>query len=127
MSLSAVRGSKCPKCGTTKQSGKRSCCAPGGAWFKKCGDAGDMTFDHTWSEGIYVCKEYTESVFEYMEVVIAYPPNTSHSRNITPQQTNIYRSGSMSNADNTYSEVCIGLTKTVAFICVWCMILRFQK
>ena len=46
----------CPKCGTIKKSGKRSCCARGGTWFKKCGDEGDTTFDHTWTEGIEACK-----------------------------------------------------------------------
>ena len=45
----------CPKCGTIKESGKRSCCARGGAWFKNCGDAGDAQFDHTWAEGIQAC------------------------------------------------------------------------
>ncbi len=39
----------CPKCGTVKNSGKRSCCASGGAWIKKCGDAG---LEHTWIDGI---------------------------------------------------------------------------
>ena len=46
----------CPKCGTTKKSGKLSCCARDGAWFKNCGDAGDKKFDHTWVEGIEACK-----------------------------------------------------------------------
>ena len=46
----------CPKCGTTKKSGKLSCCARGGAWFKKCGDGGDTKFEHTWTEGIQACK-----------------------------------------------------------------------
>ena len=46
----------CLKCGTTKKSGKQSCCARGGDWFKQCGDAGDQKFDHTWAEGIQSCK-----------------------------------------------------------------------
>ena len=46
----------CPKCGRTSKSGKRSCCARSGAWFKKCGNFGDAKFDHTWAEGIYACK-----------------------------------------------------------------------
>ena len=48
--------SACTKCGTIKKSGKRSCCARGGAWFKNCGDAGDTKFDHTWVQGIQACK-----------------------------------------------------------------------
>ena len=46
----------CPKCGITKKSGKRSCCARGGAWFRNCGDAGDAKFEHTWAEGAHACK-----------------------------------------------------------------------
>ena len=53
---SARTSFSCPKCGSTNKSGKRSCCAPGGAWFKKCGDVGDTNFDHTWAEGIKACK-----------------------------------------------------------------------
>ena len=46
----------CLECGTIKKSGKRSCCARGGAWFKNCGDVGDTKSDHTWAEGIQACK-----------------------------------------------------------------------
>ena len=46
----------CPKCGSAKKSGKRSCCARGGAWFNNCGDTHDMQFSHTWIEGIQACK-----------------------------------------------------------------------
>ena len=46
----------CSKCGTLKKSGKPSCCASGGAWFQKCGDAADKNFNHTWVEGIQACK-----------------------------------------------------------------------
>ena len=46
----------CYKCSNTKKSGKRSCCAHGGTWFKNCGNAGDIEFDHTWAEGIKVCE-----------------------------------------------------------------------
>ena len=46
----------CPKCGTTKTSGRLSCCARGGAWFKNCGDVGDAKFSHSWIEGIQACK-----------------------------------------------------------------------
>merc|ERR1712157_376496 len=47
---------KCPYCGVFN-SGKMSCCAREGAWFKKCGDEGDSKFDHTWLEGIQACNE----------------------------------------------------------------------
>ena len=45
----------CSACGTKKLSRKHSCCAPGGAWFNKCGNPGDSTFEHTWLEGIEAC------------------------------------------------------------------------
>ena len=50
-----VRRKRCPTCGTIKKSGKLSCCARGGAWFKKCGDPGD-NFEYTWFEGMEACK-----------------------------------------------------------------------
>ena len=46
----------CPKCGNANKSGKRSCCARGGTWFKRCGDVGDTNFNHTWTEGILSCQ-----------------------------------------------------------------------
>ena len=55
----------CPKCGNTKKSGKLSCCARDGAWFKNCGDAGDSNFDHTWIEGIQACKSMSVSAEFY--------------------------------------------------------------
>ena len=46
----------CPQCGTFKKSGRVSCCAPGGAWFKNCGGLGKKNVDHTWFEGAKLCK-----------------------------------------------------------------------
>ena len=46
----------CPKCGTIPDSGKRSCCVPGGAWFGECGDAGNANAGHTWDEGLQACQ-----------------------------------------------------------------------
>ena len=51
----------CPKCGSIKKSGKRSCCGRGGSWFRNCGSAGNAKLDHTWYEGIQVCKARTQS------------------------------------------------------------------
>ena len=47
---------KCSKCGTFRKSGRVSCCAPGGAWFKNCGRAGNRNVDHMWSEGVAACR-----------------------------------------------------------------------
>ena len=52
----AKNNDACPKCGAVTKSGKLSCCARGGSWFKNCGDAGDTQFDHTWTEGFQTCK-----------------------------------------------------------------------
>ena len=46
----------CPKCGVFKKSGRVSCCAPGGAWFDRCGGAGNSNVDHKWSEGVEACE-----------------------------------------------------------------------
>merc|ERR1712187_14779 len=46
----------CSKCGTFPKSGRVSCCAPGGSWYKNCGAANNDNFDHKWSEGTEVCK-----------------------------------------------------------------------
>ena len=47
----------CPKCAAIKKSGKLSCCAPGGAWFKSCGTSGNSNTEHTWLEGVQACKD----------------------------------------------------------------------
>ena len=46
----------CRKCGTFQKSGRVSCCAPGGDWFKKCGGARNRNVDHKWFEGVEACK-----------------------------------------------------------------------
>ena len=46
----------CPKCGTFRKSGRVSCCAPGGAWFKNCGGVDNRNTDHSWLEGAEACK-----------------------------------------------------------------------
>ena len=56
MLVSRTDTAVCPKCVKINKSGKRSCCARGGAWFKTCGDVIDTQFRHTWAEGIQACK-----------------------------------------------------------------------
>ena len=46
----------CPKCGMFAKSGRVSCCAPGGAWFKNCGHDRNKNVDHRWFEGAVACK-----------------------------------------------------------------------
>ena len=40
-----------------KKTGVLSCCAGGASWFKQCGDSNDLKFEHTWGEGVQVCKD----------------------------------------------------------------------
>ena len=60
--MTAIDGA-CSKCGIVKNSGKPSCCAPGGDWFGDCGDDGHINanFGHTWSEGIQACRSLQNS------------------------------------------------------------------
>ena len=50
----------CPKCGMFAKSGRVSCCAPGGAWYKNCGGAANKNVDHRWFEGTEACKRKFE-------------------------------------------------------------------
>ena len=53
---SITKMTTCPTCGTFEKSGRSSCCAPGGTWFKNCGGAHNTNVDHTWFEGVAACK-----------------------------------------------------------------------
>ena len=46
---------KCPICGTFKKSGRKSCCAPGGAWHGNCGGVVSRNIGHSWLEGMEAC------------------------------------------------------------------------
>jgi len=47
----------CGKCGKFKKSGRGSCCAPGGSWFKKCGATTSAKTPYTWTDGANACKQ----------------------------------------------------------------------
>ena len=51
----------CPKCGTFLKSGRISCCAPGGAWYKDCGGVANKNVDHSWTDGMEACKRKFEA------------------------------------------------------------------
>merc|ERR1719163_2176267 len=51
-----VDPTNCPKCGKFKKSGRASCCAPGGTWFKNCGSAGNTKVNYKWTDGANACK-----------------------------------------------------------------------
>ena len=125
----SINTNGCPKCGTTKKSGKLSCCARGGAWFKNCGDAGDTKFDHTWAEGIQACQGFTTSIsvksalqadLLHNPSVIAYPINTALSGSTAQKfRTNIYRPDSVLNTVTTNTKTRVELTKIIVCICVF--------
>ena len=80
--VSGIKMKRCPKCGTAKKSGKLSCCARGGAWFQKCGAAGDTHFEHSWTDGIQACNGFASSSLDEASV------HARHERNITlPKNT----------------------------------------
>ena len=118
----------CPKCGSAKKSGKRSCCALGGAWFRNCGNSGDTQFDHTWAEGIKACEVFAMSALRksqlkailYYERVGGYVANTTQPKNLTRQQTNANSHGSMSDAGDMDLEECVGHATAAAYIFVLC-------
>ena len=122
----------CPKCASTKKSGRHSCCARGGAWFKNCGYAGETKFGHTWAEGIQACQGFSSSVLVESSLRViprnvgasVDPLNATHSRNTAQQQINISRVDIVSNSSD--STDCVGLTKTVYYFCVLLIALSLQ-
>ena len=130
--ISAVSsGSECSKCSATKKNGKRSCCARGGAWFKNCGDHGDLRFDHTWAEGIQACKDFASvaSAKKAIRVMIRdegviLSPLDTQSSNDTKQHTISFShddkldssaADSRDCARPTIIDVCICVLSTMLF------------
>ena len=116
----------CPKCGTTKKFGKGSCCARGGAWFKRCGDAGDPTKDHTWADGMEACNGLASSnpVKSMILLTVEQATNTIVLSNSTQNQKNMRRHRSHDGTTN--SEESVALAKVAVRTCVLSIILRLQ-
>ena len=72
-----IAASVCPRCGTIAKSGKLSCCGRGGSWFKNCGGVGNTKLQHTWHEGMHVCKALTQS-----KAVIAHQKGIDSSQGV---------------------------------------------
>ena len=105
--MTEAQSAVCSKCGTIKKSGKRSCCAAGGAWFQKCGHFGESEFDHTWLEGIEACSNFAGSVFVIKQSKIVLGNQTTIVQKLhVPQQLIVSDTGS------GYSQ----LMNTAAFI-----------
>ena len=116
---SSNSGRGCSKCGITRKSGERSCCARGGTWFKNCGDADDKQFDHTWAEGIQACEGFAglglvdppfEAILHHAEVNF-YPANT-----VEPH-VNINYSVNVSDVRRIDYAEYLGITKVSVYIC----------
>ena len=116
---------ECAKCGTAKKSGKLTCCARGGAWFKNCGNAGDIQFDHTWAEGIQACKGYAGSISVKSPLQgIGSLLNIIPPRNTTRHQTkNTYRPNGMFNATTSNTDDIVGLARVAVDTCVLLLVI----
>ena len=93
--LPVVQSEACSKCGYFKKSGKRSCCAVGGAWFKDCGDVNNANVNHTWVEGVEACSEFAgessgEAAMQGMlrhETTMSVALQAAQEQDISPQHT----------------------------------------
>ena len=122
--LTAVSSSVCPKCGVVKGSGAWSCCARGGSWFENCGDVGDTKFDHTWTEGVRVCRSFAVS-FSFqssLQAVLRHAVNVSHitqSPNRTRHQSSSYYGDiGVSDAGSPKGADCCKLIHVFVCACV---------
>ena len=79
----------CSQCAVFTQSGKSSCCAPGGAWHNACGNAGDVGVRHTWLDGLRACNVFARGMHGHdtatLNTTTIKQRNGSQSRPI-PQQ-----------------------------------------
>ena len=128
----AVSNNKgCSKCGILKKSGKLSCCARGGDWFKNCGDISDSNFGHTWVEGIQACTRFVNlSSVESSELLMmnydrskVQSLTVTQSPNTTHHQTNIYPIVDSGTVDDSKDRV--ELTKIV--VCVYLLLISLQS
>ena len=113
---------ECLKCGIIKKSRISSCCARGGAWFKKCGNTADINFDHTWIEGIQSCNTFASStlvevhVQALLEKNIAQAINLTDSQNTDQQHGNIHVTGTAFDARTTDYEDRVELAIIAALL-----------
>ena len=124
-STSAIKKSKmCPKCGTNNKSRQLSCCARGGAWFKKCGGTGDPQFDYSWVEGIQACKGLASSfpvnkaaAQARHEGVVVILINSTGLRNTDGKHINIHPTHNISSAvGNGSFKDRVDVDKLITFV-----------
>ena len=104
--------SACAKCGTSKKSGKLSCCAPAGSWFEKCGNPGNSNFDHTWDEGVQACRSFSRLFLNSAQQI-----NAAQEQTMTSHDNNTY------DVSNTNSRCDIDFT-IVTFLSILSLITR---
>ena len=109
----------CPECSIIKRSGKHSCCARGGSWFKKCGDASDPKFNHTWAEGVEACKTFASAgwVADRAEISREEAYDNPPINGATDYHDNVHDRDDLGTVDSTeYSRVSKIFVYTILFI-----------
>ena len=115
LQVATAKTGGCSQCSQFKKSGRPSCCAPGGAWYHDCGNAGDLNVHHTWLDGLRACNAFAraasgEAAVHAMlsnEKAIGGTLNTTQQQNVSrmrtmsQQQTTPNATGSEPNADTT--------------------------
>ena len=123
---SVIRLRRCPKCGTTIKSGVQSCCARGGAWFKKCGYPGDTNFEHTWDEGFRVCSRRVENPTSgHHARIIHHPTNAAGLQSTTGKYRSIYSKNSMASITDCANH--LEIAKFSKFVSLVLISLCLQK
>ena len=125
---------RCPKCGKVKKSGKLSCCARSAAWFQKCGDANDSTFDHTWFEGVQACDGFTNflsftepaQVMRHHGTIISQSANKTWPRNFINERDHIRPTDTVSTDGTEDTEESFKLAKNVALTSLLFIVVPLQ-
>ena len=80
----------CPRCAMVKRSGKLSCCARSGSWYKNCARTSDSAFEHTWNEGLAACRHAEMSPVAAIRVkqALVKEGSTSQRIDVVQNQTN---------------------------------------
>ena len=127
--INSTSTSGCVKCVAIAKSDKLSCCARGASWFNKCGDVGDVHFDHTWAEGIHACKDFGDlvSVQSPLRVMSRRAGRVSHPRNSSQVRTMLYGPVSISKTHSTGRAGCATIERVAIvfrflFIILHCQI-----
>ena len=115
----------CPKCAAIKKSGKLSCCAPGGAWFKSCGTSGNSNTEHTWLEGVQACKGVVglfSGNAEAQFIVMNQTTTTQHLSDVEKQiidptlATHLYNAHTKNSKDNDQLSYIVVFTNVLFIV-----------